>query len=289
MGAFGHYITRKHLIQNAKKHAEDFPQVVCFAFDQITHSIHLDGQYERDILTFFTSKVLPSLPQRGLCLDIGANIGNHTLAFAQHFDQVIAFEPHPRTYEVLKLNAALASNVTTVNVGLSSAAGQVNIIEDKLNIGASSVERALDPQGQTISFDLARLDDLPEAKGELKIGFVKLDIEGHEAEALRGAAATIARHKPVIMIEVLPHGIEGGDAAALKVLREMGYTHFYEAIEAGWLGRLPRKYKKLARSLVALFTGQRPSKAEILSPVEALEPRSYQMILCAIAPLPDGS
>ncbi len=73
-----------------------FPQVACFAFDHISTEITVRGRFERPALEFFCSQLFNRMQNRRLCLDVGANIGNHSLAFADHFDRVLAFEPNPR-------------------------------------------------------------------------------------------------------------------------------------------------------------------------------------------------
>ena len=57
----------------------------------------------------------------GIAMDIGANIGNHALYFSDYFRWVHCFEPNPRTFKVLALNAELASNITCFNVGISDS------------------------------------------------------------------------------------------------------------------------------------------------------------------------
>jgi FkbM family methyltransferase len=286
MSAFGHYITRRYLTRASREHLAQYPQLACFSFDLITHFIHLDGQYERDELALLAARVFPRLPAGGTCLDVGANIGNHSLHFARHFARVIAFEPHPRTFRLLDLNAELAPNVTALNLGASDAAGTVTITEDRQNLAASGIGRAGGDGGKSVAFKLERIDDLPQVAQAGPITFIKFDVEGHERQAIDGARATIQRHKPLIMLEVLPGEIADGTARSVEALREMGYGHFYEAVEAGALGTLPRPLRKIARALKGLFTGRRPGKADRLRRVDRLEARSYLMLLCATAPLP---
>ena len=81
-------------------------------------------------------------------------------------------------------------------------------------------------------------------------------------------------------MEVLKDEITGGSSQSLDVLRSMGYVHFYEPVEAGWLGRLPRRPKKLVRALNEILLGRRVSKAEGLVKIDTLEDRNYLMILC---------
>ena len=284
MSGIGHYFARRYLAKMNARHVRQYPQVASFAFDLITQFIHLDGRYERDELQFLADHVFPALPPGGICLDIGANIGNHSLAFAPHFARVIALEPHPRTFRLLELNAELAPNVTALNLGASDAAGVVKVALDPLNYAASSIGKAATAGAVEVEFRLDRLDDMA-GIGSNRVTFIKIDVEGHEAAALTGAEATIRRNRPLVVLEVLPDDVADGTSAAVEVLRSYGYRHFYELREAGWLGRLPRNAKKAARSLLTILTGRRPSKAGALAEVTRLEKRSYLMLLCSIEPL----
>lgn len=285
MSGIGHYFARRYLANMNARHVRQYPQVASFAFDLITQFIHLDGRYERDELQFLADRIFPVLPPGGICLDIGANIGNHSLAFAPHFARVIALEPHPRTFRLLALNAELAPNVTPVNLGASDAAGIVKVALDPLNHAASSIGRTGPAGAVEVEFRLDRLDDMAEIGADHQVTFVKIDVEGHESAALKGAEATIRRHRPLVVLEVLRDDVADGSSAAVEVLRGYGYRHFFELREAGWLGRLPRNAKKVARSLLTILTGRRPSKAGALAQVTRLEKRSYLMLLCSVEPL----
>lgn len=284
MNAVSYFFLRRWLNRANREHMSRYPQIACYSFDLITTYVHLEGQYERDLLELLSREVFSRLPSRAACLDVGANIGNHSLHFAHHFERVIAFEPHPRNFALLAVNARLASAIEPLNLGASSAAGAVEIVEDRMNLAASSIERSDGRDGRTVRFDLVRIDDVAEVQDCDAISFIKFDIEGHEAEAIRGAATTIAHHRPVIMLEVLADEIADGTAASLEALRELGYRHFHEPVETGAMGRLPMPLRKLARSLYALVTLRRPNKAGRLIPVGRLDKRNYLMVLCSIDP-----
>ena len=140
-----------------------------------------------------------------------------------------------------------------------------------------------------VDFRVERIDNLAQVQGAGPVTFMKVDVEGHEAEALEGAADTICRHAPLIALEVLREDVENGETAALRVLQGLGYRYFYELREKGWLGRLGRRPRRLARTLLTLFTGRKPSKADTLARVERLEDKSYPMLLCAMRPLAAGT
>ena len=183
------------------------------------------------------------------------------------------------------MNAELADNIEPLNVGASTSTQTVEIAENQLNIAASSIGRAVADDSKRIPFNLVRIDDVPQVAASENIPFMKFDVEGHEALALEGARETIMRHKPLVVLEVLRNEITDGSAASLDVLRTMGYSHFYEPVAGGILGKLPRKLLKAARALTAIVTGKRPSKAERLAPIDKLEDRSYLMVICAIGPI----
>src|SRR5215475_1675190 len=88
-----------------------FPQVACFAFDYISTEIAVHGRFERAELECLSVQLFARMRSRRVCLDVGANIGNHSLVFAQHFARVLAFEPNPRTFKLLAINAELAQNI----------------------------------------------------------------------------------------------------------------------------------------------------------------------------------
>lgn len=69
--------------------------------DAICREILLDGYYERDLLAGMC-KLAGN--KQGTCLDIGANIGNHSVYFSGHFAKVVAFEAHPRNVGILRAN-----------------------------------------------------------------------------------------------------------------------------------------------------------------------------------------
>ena len=77
-----------------------------FSFDHIGHKINLDGVYERNELDFLFEWLATHSPDvfNGTAIDIGANIGNHSLYLSNYFEKVVSFEPHPRTFKLLEIN-----------------------------------------------------------------------------------------------------------------------------------------------------------------------------------------
>lgn len=156
--------------------------------------------YELDFLEGLSSMLEPST----LVLDVGAHIGNHTVYFAGVLGfQVQAYEPNPEAFELLERNIhrnGLDDKVTCVPVALSSEDGQVSMtraVED--DAGTMAVAEQTE-SGNAIRVRTQRLDDLelPDPSAV----FIKLDVEGHEPEVIRGGKLFLEKHAPDISVEI---------------------------------------------------------------------------------------
>jgi len=268
------------LARRARRHLDDgLPQLAIFGFEHVGRAVTVWGRYERDELALLHEALqAQGLWQRdGLCLDIGANIGNHALFFAPLCKTVWAFEPNPRTFTLLQLNATLAGNVRCFNLGLSDKAGQATLSVPADNIGMATLQPgAPGAPGAAVVCELQRLDDLPELAAQ-RVVLVKIDVEGHEAAALRGAVATLRRDRPVVVFEQLPGEIDAqGDSPTLAVLREAGYHRWWtlEQRPAGGASRLGNLLRRL------LF-----GEVQCLVECTRLAPRFHAMVVA----LPDGA
>ncbi len=157
-------------------------------------------------------------------IDVGANQGVFAYALSRHCSKVYAYEPNPELFQFLEATAA--KNVTVVSCGLSDRRATstllVPVIGGAVDAGRASVEPVAVSEFseiQEITIELRRLDDeeLP------PVGFVKIDVEGHEMEVLRGARRLIAEHRPVLWIEVEQRHIEEPIADRLREICELGY------------------------------------------------------------------
>lgn len=155
----------------------------------------------------------------GCIIDIGANIGNHTLYFFFEcgVKKAICFEPIDSTYRILKRNMEINNiiqNVTLVKSAVGASCGAATISHyDISNIGSTQI--TLDNSGNipVVSIDSMHIDD------EIKL--VKIDVEGFEKGVIDGSKETLAKHKPYIMIEIQP---ENFDYISYE-LSKMGYKY----------------------------------------------------------------
>lgn len=177
-------------------------QIIAFEGDSITNEIIKKGEYDSNTLAFIHDVL--SIIKPKVSLDIGANIGNHSLIIAGISERVISFEPIAFLFEVLQQNLKINhfENATPVNVGLSTVDSEAEIFVDHNgNLGSSSLtERHGD--GELLSINLKNGDTLLAQMAITEgIDFIKIDVEGHEAEALLGLEKTIRLNQPLILLE----------------------------------------------------------------------------------------
>jgi len=218
-------------------------------YDGATYSIaHDDAQDHifRQIESsgsFYEVELLEALrryaPPGELVLDLGANIGNHSVFFAGVCGaRVVAFEPHPRAFKLLQQNIeenSLSDRVDLQRVGVGERAAKAQIaVTVEHNLGcASVVDEGSD--ATTDEIDIVRLDDL-DLHGPVRL--IKIDIEGMEPEALRGARRIIERDRPVLCLEArnerdlnqISNELEGLD---YQVIASLNFTptHIMRPIE----------------------------------------------------------
>ncbi len=155
--------------------------------------------------------------KESVVLDVGANIGNHTLYFINELgaNKVIAFEPVPDTYKILKRNVEINNiedKVKLYQCGVGSKKTKGNIwFYDYTNSGGSH----LSENGGDI--DIVCIDDL-----QIKnISFIKIDVEEMELNVLKGAKKTLEDSRPYVLCESWENHFE----AIRQFMDRMGYTY----------------------------------------------------------------
>ena len=166
-----------------------------------------------------------------LALDVGANIGNHSLYFSKYFARVIAFEPNPRAVSVLEANVKLSgANIEIAPFGLAQCDGKFDfMVNETGNLGGSGFQFAGLTKGNRIECE-ARSGDgfLRSLLGLPRVGLIKLDIEGAELSALKGLVRTLEEQAPIVVFESHTALGDRGCTEVFKLLRSMGYVRFFE-------------------------------------------------------------
>ncbi|MEZ0261724.1 MAG: FkbM family methyltransferase [Alphaproteobacteria bacterium] len=136
-----------------------------------------------------------------LSLDIGANKGVWSYAMLPHSLGVHAFEPNPKSLEILRSWGK--SKLTIHDMALSNQTGTATLYVPKglrssySNQRSSLVLTRTEGHG-SVTVDTKKLDDL----NITNIGFMKIDVEGFEQQVLQGAAETLKRERPNLVIEI---------------------------------------------------------------------------------------
>jgi len=180
------------------------------------------GLYEKSIINWVMDNFVRS---DKAVIDIGAHMGHYTLNMVYKAKHVYAFECSPKSFNYLCANIALQDmnySVTKYNVALSNKEGVANYyIRDKLDGGANGISKFnLDENNNTpyIQVPTKTLDSF----GLKNIGFMKIDVEGHEKEVLEGAINTLKEndYPPFIFESWIPDS-SGNDITKSRLREEL--------------------------------------------------------------------
>ncbi len=187
------------------------------------------------------------IPRDGVIVDVGGHAGQYAKLFARLAPQGHVYTFEPGAYALAILRAAVRlnrlSNITIVPQGLGAAPGTARLSiplkrRRTLGFGLSHLgpdrgERPVFEQDVT----LTTLDAFAAARGLARLDFLKADVEGWELRMLEGAATTLRRFRPPILIELFDHLLaRAGDdrARAWSFLEGLGYRPHVEQ-DAGTL------------------------------------------------------
>jgi FkbM family methyltransferase len=275
-------ITRRYLRNTSKKYIETKDQLGMFSFDFISQMISVDGRYEDGELKLIEKLFKERLNKKAI-LDVGANIGNHTVAFSKISKKVFAFEPNIYVFELLKINTKKLKNVKIFNYGVSDHNQSLVARIPKLNWGGGSL--ALDKKNSMpnkfieVSFKLKSLDSI-KIFSEVNIGMVKIDVEGHELLAFKGMKSLLMKNKPVILFEQ-NRGIFNKTTDEIKFLKSIGYKYLYELKNTDdWItpSHLPKTLRSVFRFFEVLILGE-PISEFRLNLISCLEKKSYDLLI----------
>lgn len=144
--------------------------------------------------------ILPHINEGDWVVDVGANIGTHTIPYAVKVGEkgyVLAFEVGWDALECLRHNSTKHPNIEVYPFGLSDRVEKLTLISD-VNAGASYLDNSGKRDG--VIANCVPLDCLTLPR----LHFMKVDCEGYELFALRGAWRTIKRYRPKLFVEVNP-------------------------------------------------------------------------------------
>lgn len=198
----------------------------------ITHADHLQlllyylGTFEPYCLPYLHACAKPG----STVLDVGANIGFYTLESAAAVGatgRVLSIEAAPTHLTALNHNVAMnkLQNVSVIGCAVGDAPGRAVLTRPRGdNLGMFTLGAVEGDEGYDV--EISTIDALLDAQGIQSLDLVKMDIEGSEFRALRGAARTLERFRPAILIELNDVALRrcGSSPQAVNaLLREIGY------------------------------------------------------------------
>ena len=231
------------------------------------------------------------------CLDIGANIGNHSVFFANFFSSVDCFEPHPDNYYLLKFNVKKFQNIRTFNFGASDIDEQQYLYTpNSKDMGFSTLdgtglestnERNMENyvNNGKIKVELKNLDNFYKENKIKKISFIKIDVEWHEYKSLTGLKNTITRDSPIIALEQFVGQFDQikKTTQTIDFLKQHLYNFFYEPIffqRKKSKNKILRAVNKILFYLQILFDKDKINLYR-LKTIEKFDVKSYPMIIAS--------
>lgn len=200
-----------------------------FFFDPATDiglELLATGQFEKKAIAQCAKFIRPD----GVVVDVGANIGVHTVHFAActQLGNVICFEPARSTFTFLLRNVRHLSNVIPLNVALSDSTGlqPFFVAADNAYSGLKDTNRKVILHQELVA--CIKGDDilLPMLRNQ-RVDLIKIDVEGFETEVLTGMKEFLIAHKPVIFCEIFGGRRSNPDPeSTVRFCASLGYDAF---------------------------------------------------------------
>jgi FkbM family methyltransferase len=196
-----------------------------FNFERVDHIpllLHYAGTFEPQVIALLGKLVKPG----DIVLDVGANIGFHTLEAWRAVGsqgRVISIEASSDHADAVKRNLELNRLPTrdVHNIAVGDYEGEVKLgLPAGGNQGMFGINAG---DGEAFSVPMKRIDDVIDVP---RLALIKMDIEGSELGALRGAEQTIRKYKPAILMELNDEALKRCGASSYDVvsfLRMLGY------------------------------------------------------------------
>lgn len=199
------------------------PMIALAGDRYITRSLEMYGEFSPGESSLFAQVVKPGMT----VIEVGANIGAHSVALARNCfpGPLFVFEPQQRVFQILCANLAL--NDVRNAIAYPEACSDVEdvVVVPALDYGAEFnfggvAVQAAGESVQGLRTRAAPLDNLGLAACHL----IKIDVEGYEAQVLRGAAATIARCRPILYVE---NDRAANQGEIIGLIEALGYSQYW--------------------------------------------------------------
>ena len=177
--------------------------------NNIDANVFFYGAFEKPLLFFLrdTLNALITETPKAIFMDIGANVGHHSIFLSKFASQVLAFEPYPKVNMQFKQQIAHnnISNIQIFETGLSDRRETLNYYAPTgNNEGIGSFDESSIGKGNTSygKLELQEGDQVIESDSWKNIKLIKIDVEGFEKKVIKGLTRTIEEERPVIVCEI---------------------------------------------------------------------------------------
>ena len=177
--------------------------------NNIDANVFFYGAFEKPLLFFLrdTLNALITETPEAIFMDIGANVGHHSIFLSKFASQVLAFEPYPKVNMQFKQQIAHnnISNIQIFETGLSDRRETLNYYAPTgNNEGIGSFDESSIGKGNTSygKLELREGDQVIESDSWKNIKLIKIDVEGFEKKVIKGLSRTIEEERPVIVCEI---------------------------------------------------------------------------------------
>jgi FkbM family methyltransferase len=162
-----------------------------------------------------------------ISVDVGAADGTYLAYLLLYSARVIAFEPRPEAAARLRERFGSTTLSSIEEVALSDMPGTAEIRVPTQRPMRGTIDRANPLEGadevRLHTVRCARLDDY-----QLQpVGFIKIDVEGHERAVLEGARGTLSEYRPIAMVEAEERHSAGSVAGVTRFFQDLGYDGFF--------------------------------------------------------------
>jgi len=177
------------------------------------------------------SHFISLIPEKGIILDIGANIGLTVVPLAQKkpWSTIFCFEPIPLNIGTLErvIKHFGLQNIKIFKIALGESNGELKmtipLVQNVLMTGLSHTYKDHvdgETQGEVIVAEMCRLDDIEELKHVERISAIKIDVENFEYYVLKGGQALLIKHMPIIYCELWDNEFQ---KLTMDYLKSLGY------------------------------------------------------------------